>query len=177
MEPSPSGGQPILPRPFARSWVLCSTRVVGLYFQDQAMSDRTFSEKPDEFWTVNSGWASASLERAEFVGKLKLFGWSRFLSSPISSRFQVIVALWPVAVTRGSFKGFPASLERKRHLHRKATLERPFFSFSWHFPILYGAELANLGGVLVGAFQAQLWRSGIKGLPNNFTPLWLAMQQ
>ena len=79
---------------------------------------------------------------------------------------MVVAHFGSVAAIRGNFEGFPASSRWKRYLLRKRILERSLSSFSRYFPISGGTKLANLGGVQVGAVQAQLWRSEIKGISN-----------
>ena len=73
-------------------------------------------------------WSAQSFKRKlSFSVDLGLFQLS------LSTHFHMIVAFLPVAVIRGSPRGFPALLGWKRHLNRTNILDRTFSSFSRYF--------------------------------------------
>ena len=134
----------------ARPWVLFKyLDQVGHSFKDQAISDRTLWKNllSSGRWTLDV--PTCHLERAELQEEAKLFGWSRFISTFTFNTFPNDSGpFWPVAVIRGSPRGFPALLGWKRHLNRNNILDSTFSSFSRCF--LFRMKQASKLGRRVG---------------------------
>ena len=118
----------------ARPWVLFKyLDQVGHSLKDQAISDRTLRKNllSSGRWTLDvltAIWSAQSFKRKlSFSVDLGLFQLS------LSTHFHMIVAFLPVAVIRGSPRGFPALLGWKRHLNRTNILERTSSSISRYF--------------------------------------------
>lgn len=116
------------------SFVKYNNESLGHSTQDQAISDRTLWKNllSSGRWTLDV--PTCHLERAELQEEAKLFGWSRFISTFTFNTFPYDSGpFWPVAVIRGSPRGFPALLGWKRHLNRNNILDSTFSSISRYF--------------------------------------------
>ena len=147
----------------ARPWVLLVPESNRYSFQGQAMSDRTPRGKT--LWVPDRRTLDEPVCEFGARGICKEAQALRLTSVYFIFTFNLYLngsnPQGLVAAIRGSFEGFPASSRWKRYLFRKHILERSLSSFSWYFPISNGTELANLGGVQVGAVQALFWRNEI----------------